>query len=346
MSANPVSSRLRKRASTVGAFVAALGLVCTGVGGAAPEAKAELTPVDNFGDNPGALAMYSYVPDDLPQGAPLVVAMHGCTQSAQDYYDNSGWKKYADQWKFAVVFPEQPSGNNPQSCFNWFDQADSDRDQGEAASLRQMVAHAQETNGTDPNRVFITGLSAGGGMAANMLANYPDVFAGGSINAGLPAKCARTQVDAFQCMSNDQGKTPQEWGDLVRESSGGHEGAWPRVAIWQGTADTTVAPVNATQLRDQWTNVHGLPQEPTNTESLPGGTTKNTYANGEGTPMVEEYTIEGMEHGLAVQPGEGAEQCGTAGQYYLDTICSTFHTAKFWGLDASAKPDAKAHTRQ
>jgi poly(3-hydroxybutyrate) depolymerase len=82
------------------------------VGLNAPAYAASLTSVPSFGSNPGNLTMYRYRPDGLAAGAPLVVAMHGCTQNANDYYSNAGWRKYADLWRFLLVFPEQKSANN------------------------------------------------------------------------------------------------------------------------------------------------------------------------------------------------------------------------------------------
>ncbi|WP_158791463.1 alpha/beta hydrolase family esterase, partial [Streptomyces sp. NRRL WC-3549] len=153
-------------------------------------AASGLTPVTGFGSNPGNLSMYTYVPAGLPAHAPVVVALHGCTQTAGDYYANSGWAQLADAYGFALVFPQTSSANNALSCFTWFDPADSTRGRGEAASVAQMVTKARSQYGSDADRVYVTGLSAGGGMAANLLAAYPDVFAGGSIASGLPAQCA------------------------------------------------------------------------------------------------------------------------------------------------------------
>src|ERR1044071_8977758 len=93
-------------------------------------AAATLTQVTGFGSNPGALRMFSYVPDGLPTGRPLIVALHGCTQSAADYYSHSGWPKYADASAAALVLPEQTSANNPLSCFNWFAPGDTRRGSG------------------------------------------------------------------------------------------------------------------------------------------------------------------------------------------------------------------------
>lgn len=139
--------------------------------------------------------MYSYVPTNLPGNAPLVVALHGCTQSANDYYSNSGWPKYADMYQFAMVFAEQPSSTNPIiNCFDWGDTSNDSRGNGEAESLYQMVQYAETNYHVNPNRIYLTGLSAGAGMTADMLADYPDVFAAGSIDSGPAAQCSTTGI--------------------------------------------------------------------------------------------------------------------------------------------------------
>ncbi|CAL9347630.1 hypothetical protein SUDANB108_00394 [Streptomyces sp. enrichment culture] len=318
--------------------VAAGALALTGglVAVAPPASAAGLTQVTGFGTNPGNLSMYTYVPDGLPAGAPVVLALHGCTQSAQDYFAHSGWPKVADTYRFALVFPQTSGANNANSCFNWFEPGDSARGQGEALSLRQMVDKALSLYGGDSRQVHITGLSAGGAMTANMLAAYPDVFAGGAIASGLPARCASSVSAAYTCMYSPPDKSPAQWGDLVRSAAPAGTAAWPRVSIWQGTADTTVVPANAGELRDQWTNVWGLGQVPSRTESLGGGTTRSVYEDAAGRPAVEVYSLSGMGHGLAVDPGSGTEQCGSTGTYYLDTVCSSLRIARFWGLDGDA----------
>ncbi|MFE0823296.1 PHB depolymerase family esterase [Streptomyces sp. NPDC058847] len=331
----PVRGIRRWAAAAAGALALTAGLLAAG-----PQASAaSLTQVSGFGTNPGNLSMYAYVPDSLPAGAPLVLALHGCTQSANDYHTHSGWSTFADRHGLAVVYPQTSTANNANSCFNWFEAGDSARGRGEALSIKQMADKAVAQYGSDPGRVYITGLSAGGGMTANMLAAYPDVFAGGSIASGLPARCAEALTAAYTCMYSPPDRTPARWGDLVRSAAPAGTTSWPRVAIWQGTADTTVRPANATELRDQWTNVWGIGQTPSDTRSLTGGTTVTTYDDASGRPAVEVYSVAGMAHGLAVDPGSGAEQCGTAGTYYLDTICSTYHTAHFWGLDGDGEGD-------
>jgi poly(hydroxyalkanoate) depolymerase family esterase len=154
--------------------------------------SSSLREVPKFGRNPGNLRMFVHIPDGLPSMAPLVVALHGCDQTAEGYDRGTGWSALADRLGFAVVYAEQQPANNPKNCFSWFLPGDTTRDLGEARSIRQMVEHAIANFGVDRSRVFVTGLSAGGAMASAMLATYPEVFAGGAIIAGLPHGSARS----------------------------------------------------------------------------------------------------------------------------------------------------------
>ncbi|SCF46464.1 extracellular catalytic domain type 1 short-chain-length polyhydroxyalkanoate depolymerase [Micromonospora mirobrigensis] len=329
---------MRRRSSILarlaGAVAGAALAAATVVAVAAPAQAATLTQVTGFGSNPGNLSMYAYRPDGLPANAPAVVLLHGCTQNASGYFTNSGWQKYADQWKFALVVPQQATSNNSSSCFNWFETGDTARGQGEALSIKQMVDYAKSTYAVDPARVFVSGLSAGAAMSAVMLATYPDVFAAGSVIAGLPYRCATSTTSAYSCMNPGVDKSPTAWGDLVRGAYPGYAGPRPRVAIWHGTSDTTVAPANAVESRDQWTNVLGVPQTPTSTASLPGGTSLEVYGN----DAVRLYRVSGMGHGTPVDPGTGADQCGNVAAYFLDAICSTYRDALFFGLGGGASP--------
>lgn len=320
------------RALLAAALTAAAGLVA--LSSANPATAAGLTAVPSFGSNPGNLAMYEYVPAGLPAGAPVVAAMHGCTQTATDYYANSGWTEFADRYGFALVFPEQRTANNSSRCFNWFQPGDTTRGQGEALSIRQMVGQSLSAHGGDSRRVFVTGLSGGGAMTTVMLATYPDVFAGGAIMAGLPYGCATDVVSAFSCMSPGVDRTPAQWAAAARAGYSGYSRPYPRVAVWHGTADTTVVPRNADELRDQWTGVHGISASPTSTSSLPGPTSVQTYGSGQ----VQVYRVQGMAHGTPVDPGGAADQCGTTAAYFLDYVCSSYYTAQFWGLTGGPPP--------
>ncbi|GAB2698624.1 PHB depolymerase family esterase [Thalassiella azotivora] len=301
--------------------------------GSDPAAAASLERVPSFGSNPGALAMYAYRPTTAGVDSPVVVALHGCSQDAATYGTESGWLDLADRWGVTVVLPEQSSANNSSRCFNWFQAGDTRRGQGEAASIRSMVAHAVDRWDADPARVHVTGLSAGGAMTSSLLAAYPDVFAGGSVVAGIPTGCADSMVEAFTCMSAPPTRTPRQWGDEVRAAAPAGTTTWPTVAIWHGSSDAVVSPANATASRDQWTDVHGASRTPARTDTLPAGTTRQTYEDADGRAVVTTFTVQGMGHAVPVDPGPGDQQCGATGAYAADTLCSSWWTGVLWGLD-------------
>ncbi len=284
-----------------------------------------------FGQNPGNLRMFVYVPERLPSTAPLVVALHGCSQSADEYDYGAGWSTLADRLGFAVVYPEQQPANNPKNCFSWFLPGDIARGHGEALSIRQMVEHAIATFGVDRRRVFVTGLSAGGAMASVMLATYPEVFAGGAIIAGLPYGCARSVQQAFEAMFTEQSHSAHALGDRVRAASQ-HRGPWPKVTIWHGTADPIVKPSNSEDIIRQWTNVHSLSAAPSY-EELIGSHTRRVWTDANGETRIEAFFISGMAHGVPLATTIGEERCGAAGPFFLDAgISSTHHITRFWRL--------------
>ncbi|MDX3376099.1 PHB depolymerase family esterase [Streptomyces sp. ME02-6991-2A] len=350
--APPPPARRPRRGGRWSRTISALAAAVTLATGAAlvppaAEAQAAVAPaaalerVTNFGANPGALTMYVHRPATLPAKAPVVVALHGCTQSAQLYADNSGLNTFADRHGFLVVYAETTTANNANKCFNWFQPGDTRRGQGEAASIRQMVAHATTAYGTDPAKAHVTGLSAGGAMTSVMLAAYPEVFAAGAVVAGIPYGCGVDVVSAFSCMSPGADRTPAAWAQAVRDAHPGFAGPWPRVAIWHGDNDATVAPRNADELRDQWTAVHGLGQTPSRTSTLgPNNTRRSEYGPTAGQAAVEVDKVPGIGHGTPVAPGSGPEQCGATGtQHFIASICSSYWITRFFGLAGTTIPE-------
>lgn len=300
-----------------------------------------LSPLGAFGDNPGNLVGHIYIPEKIAKQAPLVVVLHGCTQTAAAYDQGSGWSKLADRHGFILLFPEQQRANNPNLCFNWYQASDTRRGAGEAASIHQMIAHLQASQPVDPAKIFVTGLSAGGAMTSVMLAAYPEVFAGGAIIAGIAYGCAGSVGEAFECMGGG-GKTPAATlGDHVRQASP-HEGPWPRVSVWHGSADRVVNANNGEDIVKQWLNVHGLPAKPQRISKVEGYPHR-VWTGKDGQPLVEQYVITGMAHGTPLAPGEAVGQSGRAGPHMLDAaISSTDRIAAFWGIaGAVAAPSAK-----
>jgi poly(hydroxyalkanoate) depolymerase family esterase len=293
----------------------------------------------NFGANPGALRMFTYVPPTISAQCGLVVVLHACTQSAAGYDLGAGWSTLAKRFGFALLLPQQQRSNNPSGCFNWFQKEDIERGRGEALSIRQMVEKTVSDHRVDRSRVFVTGLSAGGAMTSVMLATYPDVFAGGAIIAGLPYGAANNVRQAFENMFQCAPRPARAWGDLVRGASP-HRGPWPRVSVWHGGADTTVIPSNASEIVKQWTDVHGLPIRPS-AQAMVDGYPRQVWINKTGVELIESYTIPHMAHGTPLATGEADEECGIAGPFLLDVgISSSYHIASFFGLTNARLPSA------
>lgn len=305
-----------------------------------PAGDGALREIGEFGPNPGQLRMLAFVPPGLPAGAPLVLVLHGCGQTAGGYDRGSGWSALAARLGFALVFPEQRPINNPNRCFNWFRPADTRRDAGEAASIRQMVAWMLARHRLDPRRVFVTGLSAGGAMASVMLAAYPDGFAAGAIIAGLPYGAAQSIPEAFEAMATGRPRPPEAWAEAVRRASP-HRGPWPRVSIWQGSADATVRPVNAEQILAQWRALHGPAATAEAERLLAPGHHLALWRGPDGRVLIELHRIEGMGHGVPIAPQAGAPPLGEAGPFMLDVgIASTAAIVGFFGLGAAPAAEA------
>lgn len=299
-----------------------------------------LAEVRQFGGNPGNLRLFVHVPEHRPRPPALVVVLHGCAQNAAAYDLGSGWSHLADRYGFVLLMPQQRRSNNANLCFNWFVPDDVSRDRGEAASIRQMIEYAAHEYKIDRKCIFITGLSAGGGMTSAMLAAYPETFAGGAIIAGVPHGVADNLQDALKTMYKAPHIPAKELGRRVRAASA-HNGAWPRVSVWHGSADSTVHPTNADHIVNQWLDIHGLPTEPM-FEDVIDGHPRQGWWDADGRTIVESYLIEGMSHGAPLH--SGAEYGSRPGPFMIDAgISSAFHIATFWGLTgklAPAKPQA------
>jgi poly(hydroxyalkanoate) depolymerase family esterase len=301
------------------------------------QAVSALAQVSTFGANPGNLLMFDYVPAGMPStAAPLVLALHGCTQSASDY-ESAGWNALADTYKFYVVYPQQQSANNTESCFNWFGNTsgsteDITRGEGEAESIIEMIKNMESAHSIDTSRVYITGFSAGAAYAVAMLAMYPDVFAAGASFSGLPFGCANSLATAETCMAAPPSKTPAQWGTLGQAGFPGYSGPYPRISVWQGSSDTTVSTQNLAAIVAQWTDLTGASASPTTTNTV-ATFPHDEYADGKGVVQVESYSITSMSHAVAIDSPNG---CGTAGTYYVDEgICAVGYVAKFFGLEGS-----------
>ena len=293
-------------------------------------AVSRLSTLRAFGSNPGELIGRLYVPNLLLESAPLVVVLHGCTQTSEAFARGAGWIKAADDHGFVVLLPEQKRANNPNLCFNWFSPRDARRGRGETLSIAQMVKAVQEMHHTDPARVFVTGLSAGGAMAAVMLATYPEIFAGGAIVAGLPYGTANNVPQALERMRGHDIPEARRLGDLARSASN-HSGPWPSLSVWHGTNDTTVSCRNASAIVDQWRELHGALQQPCKANVVDGHP-HYVWCDTTGREVIEEYRVRGLGHGTPLSTLE-PHSAEVVGPHMLEAgISSTRLILRFWGL--------------
>lgn len=304
-----------------------------------PPTHDRLSDMDDFGSNPGKLRARTYVPEDVRRSPGLVVVLHGCTQSASAYDHSAGWSAMADRYGFVLLFPEQRRANNPNLCFNWFAPAHNRRGQGEALSIAQMIKTMIVRHGIDVDNVFVSGLSAGGAMASAMLATYPELFAGGTIIAGLPYGLASSVREAFEVMGGQIEADSETLGNQVLAASG-HLGPWPKISVWHGAEDRTVDVRNAAAIVDQWKKVHGTTREPSNISTIEGFA-RRVWQDSNGWDAIEEFIIPGMAHGVPLDTS--ADDNGeVSSPYMLDVgISSTREAIRFWGLSEAGEPHWK-----
>lgn len=180
----------------------------------------------------GARDYHLYRPS--PGRGPLrgvVLMLHGCTQTPEDFALGTGMNQHAEAHGLLVVYPEQMRVNNVQLCWNWFRASDQGREGGEAALLANLVASVAADHALPPARVFAAGLSAGGAMAALLGHTHPDVIAAVGVHSGLAPGSAQDVVSAFAAMRG--------------EAAPGAAAVRAPTIIFHGSADATVAPVNA-----------------------------------------------------------------------------------------------------
>ncbi|CAN94347.1 hypothetical protein predicted by Glimmer/Critica [Sorangium cellulosum So ce56] len=240
----------------------------------------------NYGGN---TPMDLYVPDKVDASPGVVVSLHYCSGNAGNAH---GWfQGLADQHGFLIITP-QAGGN----CFD----ATPARS-GEREAITKMVQYAITQHHADPTRVFAAGASSGACMTNALLAAYPDVFAGGSVLAGVPAG-AWTGGNAYGWMT-PPARTATEWGDIVRKANPGFTGARPRVQLWHGTADTTLnyEPNYKAEIA-QWMDVFGFGHSDSKTSIFMGSQDtwhRYSYTNAAGTLLLEANYAEGAPHDLS-----------------------------------------------
>jgi poly(hydroxyalkanoate) depolymerase family esterase len=257
-----------------------------------------------FSNAAGSRYYSGYVPSTYKAGTavPLVVALHGCTQSADIFRQLSRWDRLAEAKGFIVVFPQQDKSNNQYNCWNFFQTADMQRGSGEPSLIAGITQWVQSHYSVDPKRTYVNGLSAGGAMSSVMAATYPDLYAAAGVGSGC-------EYASGAACAGYQGIDPVQAGKQAYAAMGSNARMMP-VIVFEGDKDTTVPPVNAQQVVQQWQTTADLADDGTLDGSIPTqahGVARHAatsghaysvsdYSDGHGGTLVESWLVQGMNH--------------------------------------------------
>lgn len=230
-----------------------------------------------------------YIPANAPKGLmPLIVMLHGCTQSPEDFALGTGMNILAEEFGCLIAYPAQPSGANMQKCWNWYRPEDQTRGKGEPALIAGLTRDIQRDYPADPARTYVAGLSAGGAAAVVVAAAYPEVFAAVGVHSGLPAGGASDVPSAFAAMRSGARSSP-------------HQAVVPTI-VFHGSADSTVHPTNGAQVLSQ--AIQAMPADLVTKRhdgmSKGGRPFRTTaYHHAKGHSLAEHWQIDGAGHAWA-----------------------------------------------
>jgi poly(hydroxyalkanoate) depolymerase family esterase len=262
-----------------------------------------------FSSSAGSRPFKLYLPPtyspDVP--VPLLVALHGCTQNPDNFASGTRFNLLADAHTFLVLYPQQTSRHHSGRCWNWYDPLNQQRGSGEPVILAGMVDEVCAQYAIDTNRIFLTGMSAGGAMAVIMGVCYPDYFAAIGVHSGLEYGAARGIASARIAQIRG-GPDPDLQGKLAFMNAGPAARVLP-VIVFHGARDYRVAPINGEQVIRQFARFNdyaddGLANnsitalaDSIQTGRVPGGYSYivSTYTAREQVVM-QKYLVDGLGH--------------------------------------------------
>jgi poly(hydroxyalkanoate) depolymerase family esterase len=256
-----------------------------------------------FTNAAGTRPYTGYVPSGYKPGTevPLIVAMHGCSQSADTLSDQTKLDNLAEAKTFIVVYPQQTSGANPMKCWNWFKPEHQQRGQGEPSIIAGVTQWVQQNYTVDAKRIYMQGFSAGGAMGNVMAATYPDLYAANGVGSGIEYNGGVAAMGGYILDAKKSGQA-------AYQAMGTNARVVPTV-IFHGAKDKIVPPSNADYLVQQWQTTNDLADDGLLNGSIPsaavstrtgismgGQYTVSSYGDGRGKEIVQDWRILDMEH--------------------------------------------------
>ena len=261
----------------------------------------------SYTNSTGTRSYKLYIPSGyIGQAVPLIVMLHGCTQSPDDFATGTRMNELSEEHTFLVAYPAQAGNANMQKCWNWFQAAHQQRGRGEPSLIAGITRQVVEEYEVAEGRVYVAGMSAGGAIVAT----YPDLYAAVGVHSGLAPVSAHDISSAFTAMR--QGGPVVAHKDVLSE---GYQEVLPTI-IFHGDGDTTIHPRNGDRLLVHLSRgANGSsPRVMTRQGQVPGGYeyTRFTYRDTEGRDLVERWSVHGLGHAWSggSYPGSYADPRG------------------------------------
>jgi poly(hydroxyalkanoate) depolymerase family esterase len=248
-----------------------------------------------------------YIPSGyIGQEVPLVVMLHGCTQSPNDIAAGTQMNRLAEENIFLVAYPAQAQGANMNKCWNWFKPSDQQRGRGEPSLVAGITRQVIDEYNVADGRVYVVGMSAGGAMAAIMAETYPDLYAAVGIHSGLAPGAAHDMPSAFAAMHQGGQSIPRR--HVSTATATGESARIVPAIVFHGDRDKTVHPRNADRLLEHYCPAKLTGSRDDASGSTPRGTvrqgqisgghayTRATYRDAEGRAIAERWTVHGLGH--------------------------------------------------
>jgi poly(hydroxyalkanoate) depolymerase family esterase len=265
----------------------------------------------NYASDAGNRDYKVYIPANYRGSpVPLIVMLHGCTQTPDDFATGTGMNELADRQGFLVAYPAQSVAANGLRCWNWFNARNQDRAGEEPALIAGITRQVATEFAIDEERIFIAGLSAGAAMAVILGATYPDLFSAAGVHSGLPFRAARNVTSALAAMRRGG---PIAAGSTAHPTTESISGLDPiRTIVFHGDEDPTVEPVNGLAIVEQ-ALARAAPrlgplQKTIRERGIANGRqfTATTYRDSKARPVVEHWVVHGAGHAWSGGSSKGS----------------------------------------